>query len=84
MTNTISFSHGVAYYIATARGAWVAQSVKRPTWAQIMISRFMSSTPVSGSVLTTQNLERASGSVSLSLSAPPLPMLRLLQKHTIT
>ena len=34
------------------RGAWVAQSVERPTSAQVMISRSVSSSPASGSVLT--------------------------------
>ena len=58
-------------------GAWVAQSVKRPTSAQVTISRFMSSSPVSGSVLTAQSLEPASDSVSPSVSAPPLLMLCL-------
>ena len=51
----------------TLRGAWVAQSVKRPTLAQIMISHCMSSSPMSGSVLTAQSLEPASDSVSPSL-----------------
>ena len=50
----------------------MAQSVKRPTSAQVMISQSMSSSPTLGSVLTTQNLETASYSVSPSLSAPPL------------
>ena len=49
------------------RGAWVAQSVKRPTSAQVMISRSVSSSPVSGSVLTAQSLEPVSDSVSPSL-----------------
>ena len=53
------------------RGAWVAQSVKHLTLAQVMISRFVSLSPVSGSVLTAQSLEPASDSVSPSLSAPP-------------
>ena len=48
-------------------GAWVAQLVKRPTSAQVMISRFMSSNPASGSVLAAQSLD----SVSPSLSARP-------------
>ena len=37
-----------------------------------MISQFMGSSPVSGSVLTARSLEPASDSVSPSLSAPPL------------
>ena len=50
-------------------GPWVAQPVKQPTSAQVVISRFMSSSPTSGSVLTAQSLEPASDSVSPSLSA---------------
>ena len=56
---------------ATTWGPWVAQSVKRPTLAHVMISQFMRSSPTSGSVLTTQGLEPASDFVSPSLSAPP-------------
>ena len=52
------------------RGAWGAQSVKRPTSAQVMISWLVSSSPASGSVLTAQSLEPASGSVS----PPSLPL----------
>ena len=59
------------------RGAWVAQSVRRPTSAQVVISQFMSSSPASGSVLTAQSLEPVSDSVSPSLSAPPPLMLWL-------
>ena len=56
----------------SSQGAWVAQSVKRPTLAQVMISRSVGSSPASGSVLTAQSLEPVSDSVSPSLSAPPL------------
>ena len=49
-------------------GARVAQSVKCPTSAQVVISQFVSSSPASGSVLTAQSLEPASDSVSPSLS----------------
>ena len=59
------------------RGTWVAQSVKRQTWAQVIISQFVSSSPMSGSVLTAQNLEPALDSVSPSLSAPSLLTLCL-------
>ena len=59
------------------RGAWVAQSVERPTLAQVMISQSMGSSPASGSVLTAQSLEPVSDSVPPSLSAPPLFMLCL-------
>ena len=59
------------------RGAWVAQSVKHPTSAQVMISQFVSSGPVSGSVLTARSLEPASESVSPSVSDPHPFMLCL-------
>ena len=60
-------------------GAWVAQSVKRLTSAQVMISQFVSSSPTLGSVLTAQSLEPASDSVCpfLSLSFPCLCSLSL-------
>ena len=60
-----------------SRGSWVAQSVKRPTSAQVMISPFVSLSPASGSVLTAQSLEPALNSVSPSLSALPLLSLSL-------
>ena len=53
------------------RGTWVAQSVKHPTLAQVMISQFGGLSPVSGSVLTTQSLEPALDSVSPSLGPSP-------------
>ena len=53
----------------------MAQSVKRPTSAQVVILWSVSSSPASGSVLTAQSLEPASDSVSPSLSAPPPLML---------
>ena len=53
------------------RGAWVAQSVERPTSAQVMISCLVGSSPSLGSVLTAQSLEPALDSVSPSLSSPP-------------
>ena len=59
------------------RGASVAQSVGRPTSAQVMISRSVSSSPASGSVLTARSPEPISDSVSPSLSDPPLFMLCL-------
>ena len=40
-----------------SQGAWGAQSVERPTSAQVMISRLASSSPASRSVLTSQGLE---------------------------
>ena len=62
---------------AKSWGAWVAQSVERPTSAQVMIPRFVSLSPASGSVLTARSPEPASDSVSPSLSAPSLLMLCL-------
>ena len=44
-------------------GAWVAQSVNRPTSAPVMTSRFVGSSPVLGSVLTARSLKSASDSV---------------------
>ena len=63
------------------RGTWVTQSVKRPTWAQVMISQFVSASPALGSVLTAQSLEPAWDSVSPSLSAPPLLVLCLSEMN---
>ena len=59
----------------SSRGAWVAQLVEHPTSAQVMISRPVSSSPASGSVLTARSLEPVSDSVSPSLSDPPLFIL---------
>ena len=58
-------------------GPWVAQSVKRPTQAHVMILRFVGSGPASSSSLTALSLEPASDSVSPPLSAPPILMLCL-------
>ena len=57
------------------RSTWVAQSVKHPT--QVMISQFMGSSPMSGSVLTAQSLDPALNSMSPSLCTPPLLVLCL-------
>ena len=51
-------------------GARGAQSVERPASDQVTISRFVGSSPASGSVLTARSLEPASDSGSPSLSAP--------------
>ena len=59
------------------KGAWVAQSAKRLTSAQVMISQFVSSSPMSGSMLMARSLEPVSDSASPSLSAPPPFMLCL-------
>ena len=68
------------------RGAWVAPSVERPTWAQVMISQFVSLSPASGSVQTAGSLEPASDPVSPSLSLPlpaHAPSLSLKNEYTL-
>ena len=55
----------------------MAPPVENPTWARVMLSRFVSSSPALDSVLTAQSLEPASDSVSPSLSASPLLALSL-------
>ena len=57
-------------------GAWVAQSVKRLTSAQVMISQLVGSSPPSGSVLAAQSLKPA-WILCLPLSLP-LPCSRSL------
>ena len=64
--HTVELRQPIRKYLC--RGAWVARLVKRPTSAQVMISRFRSSCPTSGSILTAQSLEPTSDSVSSSLS----------------
>ena len=54
----------------SSRGTWVPQSVECLTSAQVMISQFVGSSPVSGSVLTAQRLGSAWDSVSPPLSLP--------------
>ena len=54
----------------------MAQSVKRPTSAQVVISQSVGSSPASGSVRTAQSLEPTLDSVS-PLSAPPMLVLCL-------
>ena len=49
----------------------MAQSVKRPTLAQVTILWSVDSSPASGSVLTAQSLEPALDSVSLALCPSP-------------
>ena len=55
----------------TSGGSWVAQSVKHPTSAQVVISRFVGSSPTSGSELLAQSLEPALDSVPPSLFPSP-------------
>ena len=68
------------YKVQSLWDAWVAQSVKHPTSAQVTISQFVSSSPTLGSVPTAQSLEPASYSVSPTLSVPPPLALSLSQK----
>ena len=85
--------HSNVYSSAISKmGTWVAQSVKCLTSAKVMISWLVSLSPTLGSVLTAQNLEFASDSVSLSpslsLSAPPLvalclSLLKIKKKNNI-
>ena len=48
------------------QGTWVAQLVKCLTLAQVMISQFVSSSPLSGSLLSAQSL--------LCILCPPLSL----------
>ena len=67
----------VFFKISKFWGAWVAQSVKCLTLAQVMISQFVSLSPTSGTVLTAQRLKPALDSVSPSFSVPPILVLSL-------
>ena len=66
----LSLSLSLSLKINKHQGPWVAQLVKHPTSTQVMISQFVGSSPVLGSVLTAQSLEPALDSVSVSLSLP--------------
>ena len=57
------------------RGAWVAQSVERPTSAQGMILRFVSSSPASGFELTVQS--------PLGILSPPLLCLHTFSQNKL-
>ena len=63
------------------RGAWVAQLVKHPTLAQVMISRLVGSRPVLVSVLTAQSLELALDLVCVSLCPSSTRALSLSLKN---
>ena len=72
--------------LSLIRGSWVAQTVRRPTLAQVMISQSVSSSPASGSVLTAQPGACFRFCVSLSLCPSPLMLclcfcLSLKSKH---
>ena len=76
-SRTNSFYTEQAYTYKSSWASWVAQLVGCLTLAQVMISQYVGSSPMSGSVLTAQSLEPASDSVSPSLSAPTLLVLCL-------
>ena len=59
----------------------MAQSVKCLTSVQVMISRFVGSSLVLGSVMTAQSLEPVSDSVSPSISTPLQLMIYLSLKN---
>ena len=60
------------------QGAWVAQSVKHLTSAQVTISQFVSSSPTSGSLLSVQSLLQT---LRLPISARSPPPLSLSLKN---
>ena len=62
-------------------GAWVAQLLKRPTLAQVMISQLVSSSPASGSVLTAWSLFGFCVSLSLTLPGSRSVSLSKANKH---
>ena len=75
-TITYTWMFMATLFIITIKlGAWVAQSVKCLTSAQVMISWFVRSSHASGSVLMAWSLGPASDSVFPSLSLP-LPCSR--------
>ena len=82
----IPFSHDpislLPFKADTIRSAWVAQSVKRLTLVQVMISQFVGlCLPESGSMLTAQSPEPASDSVSPLFPSPTrAPSLSLKNK----
>ena len=67
--------------ISVSSGAWVAQLVKYPTLAQVMISQFASSSHTTGSVLTARSLEPTLDLVSPSHSPSPTHALSKISKH---
>ena len=73
-----------ALFKRAIRGAWVAQSVGRPTSARVTISRSVSSSPASGSGLTAQPGACFGFCVSLSLCPSPACALSLPLKDKET
>ena len=58
----------------------MAQSVERPTLAQVMIPQFVGMSAASGSVLTAQSLKPALDSVSPSVPSPAHTLCLCLSK----
>ena len=81
LNTDLPFQHTIRLSKLPSLGAWVAHLVKGPTSVQVMLSRFVSSSPALGSVLLTawslELLWILSLSLSLSLSAPSPPTLCL-------
>ena len=65
----------------TVLGALVTQSFMNLTLAQVMNSPFVSSSPISASVLTDQSPEPVSDSVSMALCPSPTCALSLSLKN---
>ena len=81
LQKTLGIETHMGVYKEDSGGAWVAQLVGHPTSAQVMISRFVGSSPTSGSVRTARSLELASDSVSpFSLFLPYLRSISASQK----
>ena len=59
----------------------MAQSIERPTSAQVMISWFVGLSPTLGSTLTAQSLPEDSVPPSLSLPLPHVPSVSAPQKQ---
>ena len=65
--------HGAQVTVMLWWGSWVARSVKRPTSAQVTISQFVRSSPISGSLRSAcPHRARFRSSVLLSLPLPDL------------
>ena len=74
LRGAFGFTDNFLIFKRQATGAWVAQSVKHPASAPVMISRSVSSSPPSGSVPTVRSLL---GILSLfSLPLPPLSKIK--------
>ena len=77
MSFIVQDSQGRQWHRIMNRVAWLAQLVRNPTSTRVAISWFLSSSSVSGSVLTAWSLEPDLESLSPPLSAPPLRALSL-------